>query len=68
MTGIDVRFEDIRSLIAHGEPGVALENLCDNLHEFDFPVTRKHYEIIEQLGRHYQIAPAQWTFLKPLVA
>ena len=65
---IEFTIADARSLIHHGEAGVAFENVCQNLYEFDFPLSRAHYERLERLGQHYGFKSDTWSFLQSLVA
>jgi hypothetical protein len=65
---IDAAINDARDLIEHGEEGVALENICQNLYEWDFPLSRAHYERLQQIGRHYGFENHTWSFLAKIVA
>jgi len=65
---IDAAIEDARDLVAHGEEGVALENICQNLFEWDFPLSRADYERLQQIGRHYGFESDTWSFLEKIVA
>jgi len=47
---IEFTLADARSLAAHGEWGLGLENLCSNLYEFDFPLTPELFREIETLA------------------
>ncbi len=58
---------DSRDLALHNEEGVAFENLCQNLFEWDFPLTTEDFVVIERLGRHYQFKPDKWGFLAKLL-
>jgi hypothetical protein len=49
-------------MIRHGEAGVAFENVCENLYEFAFPLSRAHYERLEQIGQHYGFKSDTWRF------
>lgn len=59
--------EDSRELALHNEEGVAFENLCQNLFEWDFPLSKEDYATIEQLGHHYRFEEPTWCFLAKLV-
>jgi len=59
--------EDSRNLAIHGEEGVAFENLCQNLFEWDFPLKKEDYAAIERLGRHYCFEESTWSFLTRLL-
>jgi hypothetical protein len=56
-------FEDIRELIAAGEWGVALENLCQQLYEHDILVDAATLERIRNLAQHMHLPPKTWQFL-----
>ena len=60
--------EDARDMIEHGEQGVALENICQNLYEWDFPLVRADYERLQKLGRYYGFGSSTWDFLDGSVA
>ena len=46
----DVRVADSLDLVAHGEPGVAFENLAQNVYEFDVPLTESEYRAFAEIG------------------
>lgn len=50
-------------LIDAGEPGVALENLCTQLYEYDVPVPPSVLAQITAVGEAMQLAPDLWTDL-----
>ncbi|RLB52115.1 MAG: hypothetical protein DRJ42_15630 [Deltaproteobacteria bacterium] len=52
-----------RSLSEHGEPGVALENLCTQLYEYDVVVPEPLVAELAALGSLMGIEPAHWTRL-----
>jgi hypothetical protein len=43
----DEQLHDMRSLVEAGEPGIALENLCTQLHEYDVSVSQ---DLATELG------------------
>lgn len=59
--------EESRDLAVHNEEGVAFENLCQSLFEWDFPLKHEDYAAIEQLGRHYRFDESTWDFLTKLI-
>ncbi len=63
----DVRVASTIDLIDHGEAGVGLENLAQNIFEFDVPVSRAEFLTIERAGTAFGLAPNAWTFLEPLI-
>ena len=46
----DVRLADSLDLATNGEPGVAFENLAQNVYEFDVPLTESEYRVFAQMG------------------
>jgi hypothetical protein len=55
--------ENASGLIDAGEPGVALENLCTQLHEYDVRVPRFVVAQIAAAGGAMQLEPDLWTDL-----
>jgi hypothetical protein len=55
--------EDNRDLVVNGEWGVALENLCQQLFEFDVVVEADLLEEIKSLTKEMKLAPETWNFL-----
>ncbi len=58
-----------RELLEHGEPRIALEDVCSNLGEEGAIVALAPglYEEIEALGRAYGMAARDYDFLRSLV-
>lgn len=65
---IDAAIEDARELIEHGDVGTALEDICQNLYEWDFPLSRAHYDRLQQIGRSLGFKSRTWSFLEEIVA
>lgn len=63
----DLRMADTLDLIEHGEPGVAFENLAQNVYEFDMPLTGAEYQAFENAGRALNLSSHAWIFLAGLV-
>ena len=63
----DAVIEDARDLIEHGEEGVAFESICQNIYEWNIPLSRANYERLERLGRHYGFENSTWSFLEKVV-
>lgn len=59
----DVRVADCLDLMDHGEPGVAFENLAQNVHEFDVPLTESEYRAFAEIGGSLRLKPITWSFL-----
>jgi hypothetical protein len=55
--------EDIRDLIVHGEWGIALENLCQQLYEYDVAVPPNSLTEIKKLTEQMQLPSKTWSFL-----
>jgi hypothetical protein len=47
-----------------GEPGVALENLCTQLEEYEIAISLALYDEIRLLGKAMQISETYWVGLK----
>jgi hypothetical protein len=45
------QIEDMKELVQAGEPGVALENFCTQLFEYEVPVSLAVVAELEELGR-----------------
>jgi hypothetical protein len=45
------QIEDMKELVQPGEPGVALENFCTQLFEYEVPVSLAVVAELEELGR-----------------
>ena len=58
----------MRDLTEHDEPGVALENLCSNLGDFDVIVPAEIYDTLVRLGSHMRIDAKYWTTLSRTLA
>ena len=63
----NLRMADTLDLIEHGAPGVALENLAQNVYEFDVPLTTTEYQAFDDVGQALNLNPDAWTFLAELV-
>ncbi len=65
---VEAVIADARDLIEHGEEGVAFENICQNIYEWDIPLSRSDYDRLRKLGRHYGFDDSKWSFLEKVVA
>ena len=63
----DVRVADSLDLATNGEPGVAFENLAQNVYEFDVPLTESEYRASAEIGGALMLNPSAWSFLRDLV-
>jgi hypothetical protein len=55
---------EIKSLVKAGEPGVALENFCSQLLEYDIAVPLDLVKELEKLGQAMGIDPEYWAGLR----
>lgn len=56
--------ENAMELIAHGEFGVALELICDQLHEYEVEVPEDLLREIEIAGVKMEISESLWEWMK----
>jgi len=57
------QLDEMQSLTSAGEPGVALENLCTQLYEYDVVVPLAVYNRIAMLGNAMTLDAARWEIL-----
>lgn len=57
----DAEIDDMLELVRAGEPGVALENLCTQLEEYEAHLPGEHTATIVALARHMGIRVAPWV-------
>lgn len=57
------QLHDMTQLVQAGEPGVALENLCTQLYEYDAALEPDTLKQIETLGKAMGLAPKYWQRL-----
>ena len=57
---------DVRGLIEHGEPGVALENLCENLYEYSVPISQQELDELEALAKAMRMPDGTWECLREI--
>jgi hypothetical protein len=58
------RLLDMKDLTRHGEPGIALENLCSNLDDYDIAVPPALLAGLRELGTAMRLDERYWTRLK----
>ena len=58
---------NIKSLNDASEWGIALEELCNMLFEFDVIIDLSQYKSIEKVGLEMNLDENGWIFLKPLI-
>lgn len=56
--------QDMLDLTRAGEPGVALENLCTQLAEYEVAISLPLYDQIRLLGKAMQLDETYWVGLK----
>lgn len=56
-------YKDVESLVLHREWGVGLENLCEQLNEFNVPVEADAIERIKELAELMQLTSKPWKSL-----
>jgi hypothetical protein len=56
---------ECRSLAKHNEWGIALENLCTQLYEFDQLPSFQELKEIRQLANEMHMKSDVWNFLRP---
>lgn len=59
------RADCIEELLEHGEPGIALENLCSNLHDEYIHVSREVYNLLSKSGNAMNISSVYWERIAP---
>jgi len=62
------RVRSMREMAEAGEWGIALECLCDNLHDFGVRLDEAEIAEIATLARQMGIADARWGFVRELRA
>ncbi|MEO6392818.1 MAG: MafI family immunity protein [Pyrinomonadaceae bacterium] len=55
------QLEDMQSLVIAGEPGVALENFCTQLYEYEICVSAATVKELSDLGAAMGIRPDYWS-------
>ena len=59
--------DSIVELIQVGEWGIALENICTQLYEYEAPVSWVTYQQIKKCGERMKLSAHSWEFLRELV-
>jgi hypothetical protein len=49
-----------------GRRSIAFENLCDNLYEYDVPISIDEYDDLAEIARHMSIPDERWMFIGEL--
>lgn len=55
---------DMRELAAAGEPGIALENMCMQLYEYDIPVSSAQILEVASLCKSMELPDSTWQDLR----
>ena len=58
------RLLDMKDLTRHREPGIALENLCSNLDDYDIALPPAIIAGLRELGTAMRLDENYWTRLK----
>lgn len=58
------QLSEMRELAEAGEPGIALENLCTQLYEYDVIVSHERQQEIALVGKAMGIAESTWQKLE----
>ena len=56
--------KEMADLVRAGDPGIAFENLCTQLHEYDVPVDEATLGQLKEIGTQMGIQPKYWERLK----
>ncbi len=59
--------DSIEDLIKHGESGIAFENLCDQLYEYDSRITKESYHLMAEVGQILNLKERKWLRFKELI-
>ena len=65
--GYPGRVRDAFELLEVNEPAIALENMCENLHEFGCRIPMRAYETFAEVGAKLGIDSRYWKMLKPQI-
>ena len=57
------QMSDMRELVEAGEPGIALENLCTQLCEYNVVVSASYRHEVAAIGRAMGLAESTWQKL-----
>ena len=58
---------DYRDLVQHNEGVIALQNICQNLYEYDTQLPRPVLDHIVSVAREAGLDEREWAFLEELV-
>jgi len=58
---------DALELLDHAEWGVAFDLICTQLYEYEIPVSKEQFALIEQTARMMDMDSTNWDYLKELV-
>ncbi len=59
------QLQEMKDLNSSGEPGIAYENLCTQIFEFDIKVSETRFSQIRQIGLAIGLAPKYWERIRP---
>tara|TARA_R110002096_G_scaffold433381_2_gene652025 strand:- start:76571 stop:76840 length:270 start_codon:yes stop_codon:yes gene_type:complete len=58
---------DSHDLLDHGEWGESLDLLCTQLYEYEVPLSKDLYQLIDTTGRMMKMEPSGWDYLGELI-
>lgn len=59
--------KNVVEFVEHGEWGIALDTLCNQIYEHDLKITKTTYDEIEAVGKMMNMNESTWSFLKKLI-
>lgn len=64
--GMQERIASISNYHHYGEWNLAFKLLCDNLYEFDLPISQQTHKLLEEIGNILEMDRKEWEILKPV--
>ncbi len=65
--GYPERVECAYELIDANESAIALEIVCENLHDFECSIPIRAYDLFAEAGTYFNVASSYWEMLKPCI-
>ena len=62
-----VDIDEITDYITHGECGVAYDHICVQLYEYNIPISKKTYTLIDEIGKYLEYKESEWVYLQKLI-
>lgn len=60
-------WENANILLLHGEWGLALDTICEQLYEFSIPINRETNDKIEASANQMNLEKSEWGFVSELI-